>query len=61
MELIEGMRVIVIKATGDLRSYEMVTVIDIKCDEVIVVDMAGDLHTVSINNVQTLTPDPDHH
>lgn len=61
MELIAGMRVVVIKATGELRSYEMVTVIDVKGDDVVVADMIGDLHTVKIDNIQILTPDPDHH
>ncbi|MED4601409.1 hypothetical protein P9314_11915 [Paenibacillus validus] len=61
MELMEGMRVVVVKATGELRSYEMVTVVDIKGDEVVVGDMTGDLHNVRIDNIQILTPDPDHH
>jgi flagellar biogenesis protein FliO len=61
MELKEGMRVIVIKATGELRSYEMVTVIEVKGDDVIVGDTIMDLHTVKMDNIQILTPDPDHH
>jgi flagellar biogenesis protein FliO len=61
VELKEGMRVIVIKATGELRSYEMVTVIEVKGDDVIVGDTIMDLHTVKMDNIQILTPDPDHH
>lgn len=61
MEIRVGMRVIIVKATGDLRSYEMVKVSRITGDNIVVEDMTGELHTVRKDNIQVLLPDPDHH